>query len=210
MADKDIVARQYGEAATVQNMAGAPMTWPELKRKLATFGAQIEKPSQAQEHQVFSAQYLSSTSSGQAPFAFAATQHGFSSSSSPNHHASQQVLDLQKDVKRMSHLLEQLSGRSSGPVGSRSGSPSRGSGVSHPSSPLRNKRPRESRHPQSKSPRPRINQQSSQRIHTGYSAQHEAYESDWQYDSTHGPYLAAGDGSVWWGGPNSKGDGSDC
>jgi len=32
------------------------------------------------------------------------------------------------------------------------------------------------------------------------------------YDSIHGPYLAtqAGDDSVWWGGPNSKGDGSDC
>jgi len=156
---------------------------------------------------------------------FAATQHGFSSSSSPNHPASQQVLDLQKDVQRMSHLLEQLSGRSSSPAGSRSGSPSRGSGTfvssnsfvkpagggtSQPSSPVRNKRPRESRHPQSKSPRPRINQQSSQRTHTGYSAQHEVYESDWQYDSAHGPYLAAGDGSVWWGGPNSKGDGSDC
>ena len=225
MADKDIVARQYGEAATAQNMAGAPMTWPELKRKLATFGAQIEKPSQAQEHQVFSAQYLASTSSGQTPFVFAATQHGFSSPSSSNHHASQQVLDLQKDVQRMSHLLEQLSGRSSSPAGSRSGSPSRGSGTfvssnsfvkpagggtSQPSSPVPNKRPRESRHPQSKSPRPRINQQSSQRTHTGYSAQHEVYESDWQYDSAHGPYLAAGDGSVWWGGPNSKGDGSDC
>ena len=65
-------------------------------------------------------------------------------------------------------------------------------------------------HSRSKSPRPRINQQSSQRTNTGYSAQHEVYESDWQYDSAHGPYLAAGDGSVWWGGPNSKGDGSDC
>ena len=71
---------------------------------------------------------------------------------------------------------------------------------------------RDDRRPQSKSPRPRINQQSSQRTHTGYSAQHEVYESDWQFDPTHGPYLAtqAGDGSVWWGGPNSKGDGSDC
>jgi len=116
----------YGQVV-VPVVPAEQLTFNHLKDSLKQFDSKMNPITNPQDF-VFSATHAHVEPSSS--FAFGNSSNpGFSpssSSSSSNHHTTQKVQELQKELQRISRLLEQQSGRSSSPAGSRAGSPSRG------------------------------------------------------------------------------------